>query len=115
MPFRVDTDLFTPRLKPSLVNGRTDNVCILFYAGGASYPPGTQFEIKAQLLDGDGNAVRIGKMALAKAVAETGGFRRFVLGVTPADVPAGDYTFRVRIKDPATGQVAEGTQAVRFQ
>jgi VWFA-related protein len=115
MPFRVDTDLFTPRLKPSLANGRTDNVCILFYAGGASYPPGTQFEIKAQLLDGDGNAVRIGKMALARAVAETDGFRRFVLGLTPADVPAGDYTFRVRIKDPATGQVAEGTEAVRFQ
>jgi VWFA-related protein len=115
MPFRVDTDLFTPRLKPSLANGRTDNVCVMFYAGGASYPPGTQFEIKAQLLDGDGNAVRIGKMALSKAVAETDGFRRFVLGVTPAEVPAGDYTFRVRIKDPATGQVAEGEEAVRFQ
>jgi len=50
-----------------------------------------------------------------RAVAETDGFRRFVLKVTPAGVPAGDYTFRVRIKDPLSSESVESAQVVRVE
>ena len=46
-------------------------------------------------------------------MAEADGFRRFVLNVTPADLAAGDYTMRVRLRDPASGRISESFQAVR--
>ena len=115
LPFHVETDDFSPRLTPTLANGRTDRLCVLFYGGGAEYPQGAQFEIKAQLLNGEGTAVRLGKLAVAKAVAESDGFRRFVLAVTPAGVPAGDYTFKVKLKDPSSGTLVEGAELVRVE
>jgi VWFA-related protein len=113
LPFHVESDLFAPRARPQLANGHTANVCVLAYNGGASYAPGTQFEIKAQLLDADGTAVRFGKLQVAKVVADSDGYRRFVLNVTPGDVPPGDYSFHVKIKDPASGELIESAEPVR--
>ncbi len=115
LPFRVETDLFAPRVQPRLANGRTDSVCVLAYDGGAKYAAGTQFAISAQLLNGDGTAVRIGKLALAKSVAEADGFRRFVLNVTPSDVPPGDYSFKVKVKDPASGNTVESVEPIHVE
>ncbi len=50
-----------------------------------------------------------------KAVAESDGFRRFVLAVTPVDIPAGDYRFRVKIKDPLSDIIGESEQSVRVE
>lgn len=111
LPFHVGTDVFAPRSEVRLANGRTDSVVVMAYTGQAKYGEGAQFEIKAQLLK-DGTAVRMGKLALARAVAETDGFRRFVLSVTPADVAPGDYTFKVKITDPSTGTVHEASREI---
>lgn len=48
-------------------------------------------------------------------MAEGDGFRRFVLSFTPEDVAEGDYTLRVRLRDPASGRISEAYQAVRFE
>jgi VWFA-related protein len=115
LPFRIQTDPFVPRTRPTLVNGRTDSVCVLLFDGGARYAQGAQFEIKAQLLDTAGTPVRIGKLQVAKVVAESDGFRRFVLNVTPADVAPGAYAFKIKVKDPVTGNLLESTQTVRVE
>jgi hypothetical protein len=115
MPLRVGEDAFAPRIDVSLVNGKTDKVCVMTYDGGRSYDPGAQFQIGAQLINAEGTAVRIGSVALARAVAELDGFRRFVLDVTPKDVPAGEYTFKVKLTDPADGAVSEAIQPVRVE
>jgi hypothetical protein len=115
MPLRVGEDAFAPRIDVNLVNGKTDKVCVMTYDGGKSYEPGAQFQIGAQLINAEGTAVRIGSVALARAVAELDGFRRFVLNVTPKDVPAGEYTFKVKLTDPADGAVSEAIQPVRVQ
>ena len=113
MPFHLGDAFFTPKMQPHLSNGRTDSVCVMAFDGGARYESGAEFQIKAQLLDGDGTAVKIGRLSLAKSMAETDGFRRFVLSVTPADVPAGKYTFRIKLQDPTSGQVSQSDQTVR--
>src|SRR5207237_1335645 len=111
-PFRVEDEVFVPRAQPSLANGRTDRVCLLAYDGGRAYDPGASFEIKPQLVTSDGTAVRLGRIEVAKAVAGADGFRRFVLLVTPADLQAGEYTLRVRLRDPSSGRISEAFQAV---
>ncbi len=114
-PFRVASDPFAPRTRPRLANGRTESICLLAYDGGVHYDPGASFEIKAQLLDRSGAAVPMGAFRLERSVAESDGFRRFVLGLTPAGVSPGDYTFRVRLRDPASGRVSEAFQRVSVE
>lgn len=114
-PFRVGDDAFTPQARARLRNGQTDRMCLMAFDGGATYPPGSDFEIKTALLDGQGAAVPLGKVGLATSVAETDGFRRFVLSVTPADVAPGPYTLRVRFKEPAAREAREVSIAVAVE
>jgi hypothetical protein len=51
-------------------------------------------------------------VVVTRSEAGSDGFRRFVLDVTPADVASGDYTMRVRLRDPASGRISEAFQAV---
>lgn len=112
MPFRVDTDIFTPRARPELANGRTDSVCVLAFSP-TPFDAQSAFQISAHLTDQAGARVPIGApLSLARVVGEADGFRRFVLKLTPTGVPAGDYTFRVRIKDPLSAEATETAQPV---
>lgn len=114
MPVRVGTDLFTPQGLPRLANGRADSVCVLAFSP-TPFGAKSSLPISAHLTDHSGTRVPLGApLALAKPVAETDGFRRFVLKVTPTGVPPGDYNFRVRIKDPLSAEPAESAQAVRI-
>ena len=109
MPFRLDTDLFTPQGIPRLANGRTESVCVLAFSP-TPFDAKSSFQISAHLTDHNGARVPLGApLALARVVAEPDGFRRFVLKMTPTGVPAGDYTFRVRLKDPLSAEAAETT------
>lgn len=113
-PFRVASEAFAPRARPRLSNGKPASVCLLAFDGGIAYDPGASFEIKAALLDAAGDSVPVGRIQLARSVAEGDGFRRFVLSFTPEDVAAGDYSLRVRLRDPASGRISEAFQLVRF-
>jgi VWFA-related protein len=114
-PFHVADEPFVPRVRPSMANGRTERVCLIAFDGGRAYDPGASFEIKPQLVAADGASVRLGKIEVAQSVADSDGFRRFVLNVTPADLLAGEYTLRVRLRDPASGRISEAFQAVRVE
>jgi VWFA-related protein len=112
LPFRVDTDLFTPQGVPHLANGRSDSVMVLAFSP-TPFDAKSSFQISAHLTDANGARVPMGApLALARVVAEPDGFRRFVLKMTPTGVPAGDYTFRVRLKDPLSTEAAETAQLV---
>jgi VWFA-related protein len=112
-PFVVDQEPFVPRARPRLRNGEAQRVCLLAFDGGSQFDPGTSFEIKPALLDREGAVVSVGKFQVLRTTAETG-FRRFVLAFTPSEVPPGDYSFRVRLRDPASGRVSEAYQSVSF-
>jgi hypothetical protein len=53
------------------------------------YDPGASFEITPRLLDGQGQAVAVGRVTLDQALADDDGLRRYVLIFTPNGVPAG--------------------------
>jgi VWFA-related protein len=114
-PFQVDKEPFTPITRPLLANGRTSSWCLMAFDGGRKYDPGASFEIKPSLVDKQGAPVRVGKVTVTRTMAEADGFRRFVLDVTPSDVAPGDYSFRVRLRDPASGRISEAYQAVRVE
>ena len=115
MPFLVAAEPFTARARPSLANGRTDRVCLMAWDAGRAYDPGASFEIKPQLVGADGATVSLGRVVVTQAEAGSDGFRRFVLNVTPAELAAGDYTLRVRLRDPSSGRLTEAFQAVRVE
>jgi len=114
-PFHVGDDAFAPRVHPRLANGRTEQICLLVFDGGRAYDPGASFEIKPQMVKADGSALAVGQVEVARAIAGRDGFRRFVLRVTPQDLEAGEYTLRVRLRDPASGRVSEAFQSVRVE
>jgi len=114
-PFRISDTQFTPRARPLVENGKAARLCLLAFDGGARYDPGASFEIKLQMLAHDGAPVSVGRFHLDRSVAEADGFRRFVLSFTPTDLVPGNYTLRVRLRDPASGRLSEAFQAVRVQ
>jgi hypothetical protein len=90
-------------------------VCVLAFSP-TPFDAKSAFQISAHLTDAGGARVPIGApLALARVVAEPDGFRRFVLKMTPTGVPAGDYTLRVRLKDPLAPEATETAQVVHIQ
>ncbi|HET9314744.1 MAG TPA: hypothetical protein VFQ51_04105, partial [Vicinamibacteria bacterium] len=114
-PFQVAHDAFAPRPRPVIANGREERVCLLALDGNRQYDAGASFEIVPALLDHAGGVVPFGDFRLTQAVAGEDGYRRFVLAFTPAGIGAGDYSLRVRVRDPSTGRVGESFQSVRVE
>jgi VWFA-related protein len=110
-PFRVADQPFAPRPHPRLERARAERVCLLAFDGGVRYDPGASFEITPQLVDKEGAVARLHAVRVERSVAENG-FRWFVLSFSPEAVTPGDYTLRVRLRDPASGRVSEAFQAV---
>ena len=114
-PFQVAKNAFAPRPRPTLANGREQRICLLALDGNRQYDAGASFEILPSLLDTGGAVVPFGDFRLTQAVAGEDGYRRFVLSFTPTGLGAGDYSLRVRVRDPASGRVGESFQAVRVE
>lgn len=114
-PFQVARNAFAPRPRPILTNGREERVCLLALDGNRQYDAGASFEIVPSLLDTGGVVMPFNDFRLTQAVAGEDGYRRFVLNFTPTGVSAGDYSLRVRVRDPASGRVGESFQSVRVE
>jgi hypothetical protein len=110
-PFRVGDEPFAPQARPRMLRDRAERVCLLAFVGGRAEDPAASFEITPQLLDGQGVSVRLRGVHVERAVAE-GVFRWFVLSFTPEGASPGEYTLRVRLRDPASGRVSEAFRAV---
>jgi VWFA-related protein len=114
-PFQVAHNAFAPRPRPVISNGREERVCLLALDGNKQYDAGASFEILPSLLDHAGAVLPFGDFRLTQAVAGEDGYRRFVLAFTPSGVGAGDYSLRVRVRDPSSGRVGESFQSVRVE
>jgi VWFA-related protein len=114
-PFDTAEDSFVPRARPTLTTGRAERFLLLAYDGGVQYDPGASLEITPQVFDSDGIQVGGGRFELDRASAESDGFRRYVVSFIPNQIPPGEYTLRVRLRDPASGRVSEAFQSVEVQ
>ncbi len=114
-PFKLRSGAFVPRALPRLTNAKTDRVCVMFHDAGTSTDPDTVYDVRSALLAPNGRAMPNVRIALESAESGTDGFRRFVLDITPTNVPAGDYTLRVQVIDPESGQPTRVFQPIKVQ
>jgi VWFA-related protein len=112
-PFHVAADLFVPRPEPTLVKGRSENVCLMAFDAGARLPESAVFELRAELLDGSGGSRAVRDVRLMRTAPDPDGFRRFVVSITPEDVAPGDYSLKLTYEGPNPGQVREASLPVR--
>ena len=95
IPFRLGDTAFTPQAAPALRNGEVRQVCLMTWGGSDAATLG------AALIRDDGQALPL-EAADSRMVADADGFQRFVVSVTPKDIPPGDYRLRLTVASPAS-------------
>jgi VWFA-related protein len=100
IPFRLGDIAFTPQAAPALRNGESRQVCLMTWGGDDAAA------LAAALIRDDGQALPLAT-AESRVVDDADGFRRFVMRVTPRDVPPGDYRLRLTVASPGS----EGTRS----
>ena len=99
-PFTVNGEPYVPSAVPLLAEGGDDEteICLVGYNLGE----GDLF-LQATVLDADGERMEGGTLSLReRTVTGIPGLDKLVAAFDPVDLPAGDYTLRVSVTDPAT-------------
>ena len=104
IPFRLGPEPFVPDAAAVLVPGVAREIGVFVWpARSGSSPP----------LDVTGEIGRAGEPLQPlriegppRVVADTDGFDRYLITMTPPDVASGPYTLRLAFHDPATGRVS---------
>jgi VWFA-related protein len=104
IPFRLEDTPFTVEPFPTLRNGVGREVCVMAWSGSDREDTGFSFEVEADLLDAAGAARGVSLGGPPRVVDDADGLERYVLALTPKDVPAGRYALRVTFRDPSTGR-----------
>lgn len=99
-PFTVNGEPYVPSAVPLLLEGGDGaaEICLVGYNLGE----GDLF-LQGTVLDGDGERMEGGALSLReRTVTGIPGLDKLVAAFDPVDLPAGDYTLRVTVTDPAT-------------
>ncbi len=99
-PFTVNGEPYVPSAVPLLAEGGEDEteICLVGYNLGEG-----DLSLQATVLDADGERMEGGALSLReRTVTGIPGLDKLVADFDPADLPAGDYTLRVTVTDPAT-------------
>ena len=100
-PFTVNGEPYVPAAAPRLRAGGASGdaeICLVGYNLG----PG-DLTLEATVVGADGESLRGGAISLReRTVTGIPGLDKLVARFDPADLPAGDYTLRVAVTDPAT-------------
>jgi hypothetical protein len=115
IPFRLEDAPFTAEPLPTLHNGAVRDVCVIVWSGAPQYGTAAGLEVEAELLDAAGAAHRLTLEGAPRVVADADGLQRYVLRLVPKGVPAGRYSLRVALRNPATGASATSQSAVQVQ
>jgi hypothetical protein len=115
IPFRLEDTPFTAEPLPTLRNGAGREMCVMAWSGSARYGTESTFEITAELLDAAGAARAVSLGGPPRVVSDADGLQRYVLALTPKNVPAGRYALRVSFRDPETGETGRSEADVQLQ
>lgn len=99
-PFTVNGEPYVPSAVPLLAEGGEDEteICLVGYNLGEG-----DLSLQATVLDADGERMEGGALSLReRTVTGIPGLDKLVAAFDPVDLPAGDYTLRVTVTDPAT-------------
>jgi len=110
IPFRLEDTPFTAEPLPKLQNGAQREVCVIAWGGSARFGTKSEFEVQAHLVDAAGNALELPLAGPARVVADNDGLQRYVLGLAPKSVPAGEYALQVSFKNAGGEAVSSRTR-----
>ncbi|MXW01307.1 MAG: VWA domain-containing protein [Holophagales bacterium] len=99
-PFTVNGKPYVPSAVPLLAEGGGGEaeICLVGYNLGAG-----DLSLRSTVLDADGERMEGGALSLReRTVTGIPGLDKLVAAFDPVDLPAGDYTLRVTVTDPAT-------------
>ncbi len=99
-PFTVNGEPYVPSAVPLLAEGGDGGteICLVGYNLSEG-----DLSLQATVLDADGEKMEGGALSLReRTVTGIPGLDKLVADFDPADLPAGDYTLRVSVTDPAT-------------
>ena len=100
-PFTVNGEPYVPSAVPLLMEGAgagEAEICLVGYNLGEG-----DLSLEATVTDADGARMEGGALSLReRTVTGIPGLDKLVAAFDPVDLPAGDYTLRVTVTDPAT-------------
>ena len=100
-PFTVNGEPYVPSAVPLLTEsgaGSEAEICLVGYNLSEG-----DLSLQATVLDADGERMEGGALSLReRTVTGIPGLDKLVAAFDPVDLPAGDYTLRVTVTDPAT-------------
>jgi hypothetical protein len=110
-PFVVQGTPFVPRVDPALAPGTGARLCLMVYRPGAV--PGSPFSIDAEIVDGGGRNRGPARVALiGRSQPDRGGPEKLLLDFTAGNLPPGDYSIRITVRD--TGPDRASSSEARF-
>jgi hypothetical protein len=109
-PFEVQGTPFVPHVDPSLVSGVGSRVCLMVYRPGAA--PGSSFSIDAEIVDAGGRKRAPARVALiGKSRRDSGGLEKVLLDFNAGDLPPGDYSLRITVRDAGPHDQSSSSEA----
>jgi VWFA-related protein len=109
-PFEVQGTPFVPRVDPALVAGVGSRVCLMVYRPGAA--PGSTFSIDAEIVDAGGRKRAPARVALiGKSRRDSGGLEKVLLDFNAGDLPPGDYSLRITVRDAGPHDQSSSSEA----
>ena len=106
IPFRLEDTPFTAELLPLLLNGAQREVCVIAWGGSARFGTKSEFEVVAHLVDAAGALLELPLAGPARVVPDNDGLQRYVLGLSPKGVPAGEYALQISFKNAGGDSVS---------
>ena len=98
-PFEVQGTPFVPRVDPAITPGTEARICLMVYRPGASRD--APFSIDAEIVDSLGRARGPARVALiGRSQPDRAGLQKLLLGFSSGNLPPGDYSLRITVRDP---------------
>lgn len=109
-PFIVQGTPFVPRVDPAIAPGVGSKICLMVYRPGAI--PGSPFSIDAEIVDAGGRTRGPARVALiGRSHPDRGGLEKLLLDFTAGNLPPGDYSLRITVRDTGLHDQSSSSEA----
>ncbi|MEO8190877.1 MAG: VWA domain-containing protein [Acidobacteriota bacterium] len=113
-PFRVGHTSFVPDVVPIISSGGSSRVCLMVYrkAGESTLSP---FQISAEVVGAPGGKSSPARLSLiGRSEPDAEGLVKLLLDFSATDLPVGEYSLRVKVRDSGDESVRSESEA-RFR
>ena len=103
IPFRLGPEPFVPDAAAVLVPGVAREICVFVWPARSGSPP---LEVTGEIGRAGETLQPLRIERPPRVVDDADGFDRYLIAITPPDLPSGSHTLRLNFRDPASGRVS---------